>query len=386
MQEGIEKVEAAYAVFFKNSLEDFQHFSFELQTVAEQNLTAERIKSYLAIIHQHREIEETYKVTKGILLVLGKYLQMMVAYRIFKEDNVELQVASLYETFNDQFEQLCRAFEDVTGTLWSLTNVLEVVPSGCESFSFPFILNVIIQNHFRELLIEMPESREKVLKKQQHSIKRLGKAVAEKDVAVIPLWIEQVEKSWEDFEKVELEFKASLEEEDKIEEVMEVEVYLAKQREEKKKAICEARDAMESKQEVSIKEDHVGECVSQKLSKVRVNKKDFEEYQTALKDRLVKDWTETSMCKVFNGVEIANYPKFLDTLQKSADFDDKIRGDLEQLHYTDNVRENYKAFTCKETKNSGSFGMYMAVKRPHEVSQATVIIRLGLLLNNVFSE
>ena len=138
MQEGIEKVEAAYAVFFKNSLEDFQHFSFELQTVAEQSLTAERIKSYLAIIHQHREIEETYKVTKGILLVLGKYLQMMVAYRIFKEDNVELQVASLYETFNDQFEQLCRAFEEVTGTLWSLTNVLEVVPSGCESFSFPF--------------------------------------------------------------------------------------------------------------------------------------------------------------------------------------------------------------------------------------------------------
>ena len=47
MQEGIEKVEAAYAVFFKNSLEDFQHFSFELQTVAEQSLTAERIKSYL---------------------------------------------------------------------------------------------------------------------------------------------------------------------------------------------------------------------------------------------------------------------------------------------------------------------------------------------------
>ena len=93
MQEGIEKVEAAYAVFFKNSLEDFQHFSFELQTVAEQSLTAERIKSYLAIIHQHREIEETYKVTKGILLVLGKYLQMMVAYRIFKEDNVELQFA-----------------------------------------------------------------------------------------------------------------------------------------------------------------------------------------------------------------------------------------------------------------------------------------------------
>ena len=125
---------------------------------------------------------------------------------------------------------------------------------------------------------------------------------------------------------------------------------------------------MESKQEVGIKEDHVGECVSQKLSKVRVNKRDFEEYQTALKDRLVKDWTETSMCKVFNGVEIANYPKFLNTLQKSADFDDKIRSDFEQLHHTDNVRENYKAFTCKETKNSGSYGMYMAVKRPHEVT------------------
>ena len=53
---------------------------------------------------------------KYVLLVLGKYLQMMVAYRIFKEDDVENRVAILYETFNAHFDQLSGAFEEVTGT------------------------------------------------------------------------------------------------------------------------------------------------------------------------------------------------------------------------------------------------------------------------------
>ena len=119
LQEGIERVDAAYEVFLKEGLEDFKHFAYELQTVAEQNLAPERVKTYIAIIHQHKGLKETNKVMKYILLVLGKYLQMMVAYKIFKEDDVENRVANLYETFNAHFNQLRGAFEEVTGTTFS---------------------------------------------------------------------------------------------------------------------------------------------------------------------------------------------------------------------------------------------------------------------------
>jgi len=40
-QEGIETVNAAYEVFVREGLEDFQPFAFELQTVAKQKLTPE---------------------------------------------------------------------------------------------------------------------------------------------------------------------------------------------------------------------------------------------------------------------------------------------------------------------------------------------------------
>ena len=53
-QDGIEKVDAAYSVFFRNGFEDFQQYSFELQTVATQNLDPMRIKEYLRIIHQEQ--------------------------------------------------------------------------------------------------------------------------------------------------------------------------------------------------------------------------------------------------------------------------------------------------------------------------------------------
>ena len=50
----MEKVEAAYAVFLQNGFEDFQSYSFEIQTVATQNLNPQRVREYIGIIYQHQ--------------------------------------------------------------------------------------------------------------------------------------------------------------------------------------------------------------------------------------------------------------------------------------------------------------------------------------------
>ena len=47
-----------------------------------------------------------------VLAVMGKYLQMLVAYSISKEDPD--QVADHFEQFNKDFDQLCQAFKEVT--------------------------------------------------------------------------------------------------------------------------------------------------------------------------------------------------------------------------------------------------------------------------------
>ena len=47
-----------------------------------------------------------------VLAVMGKYLQMLVAYSISKEDPD--QVADHFEQFNKDFDQMCRAFKEVT--------------------------------------------------------------------------------------------------------------------------------------------------------------------------------------------------------------------------------------------------------------------------------
>ena len=53
-QDGIETVDAAYAVFLRIWFEDFQQYAFELQTCAAKNLNPQRVKEYLGIIHQHQ--------------------------------------------------------------------------------------------------------------------------------------------------------------------------------------------------------------------------------------------------------------------------------------------------------------------------------------------
>ena len=49
---------------------------------------------------------------KYVVMVRGKYLQMLVAYSIFKED-ID-QVTDHFEQFNRDFHEMCQAFKEVT--------------------------------------------------------------------------------------------------------------------------------------------------------------------------------------------------------------------------------------------------------------------------------
>ena len=51
-----------------------------------------------------------------VFFVLGKYLQMMVAYSIFKEDQERVTV--LFESFNGHIAKLNNAFLEVTGEVF----------------------------------------------------------------------------------------------------------------------------------------------------------------------------------------------------------------------------------------------------------------------------
>jgi len=124
-KDGIEKVDATYTVFLRNGFEDFQYYSFEMQTVAIQNLNPQRVKEYLGIIFQQQGLAVTQATMEYILAVMSKYLQMLVAYSIFKEDPD--QVADHFERFNRDFDQMCQAFKEVTNQTFKAGQEVEAL-------------------------------------------------------------------------------------------------------------------------------------------------------------------------------------------------------------------------------------------------------------------
>ena len=114
LQDGIERVDAAYETFLmQRNFEDFRNFAFELQTDAKAKLNPKRIREYLEIIKDTSGADMCCVVFHYIIVVLGKYLQMMVAYHIHKEDPD--RVTKEFEFFNSNYEQLVFDFTDLTG-------------------------------------------------------------------------------------------------------------------------------------------------------------------------------------------------------------------------------------------------------------------------------
>ena len=107
-------VEAAYSAFVQDGFEGFDYFAFELRTKAIQSFAPERIKNYLTISLDHQGAEMCKLALEYILLVLGKYLQMLVAYRIHKQELEK--VAILFQEFNGQYQMIQEVFQEVTGT------------------------------------------------------------------------------------------------------------------------------------------------------------------------------------------------------------------------------------------------------------------------------
>ena len=117
MQDGIEKIDAAYEVFITESkdaqFDDFKQYVFELKTIATQNLAPKRIMEYMKIIYSDGGgLPMCQYVMDYIIIVLSKYLQMMTAYNIFKEDPE--RVNSQFELFNEQYKSFVDIFEKVT--------------------------------------------------------------------------------------------------------------------------------------------------------------------------------------------------------------------------------------------------------------------------------
>ena len=116
---------------------------------------------------------------------------------------------------------------------------------------------------------------------------------------------------------------------------------------------------------------NVGETISRTLGLIQVSKKQLDEYQLQLKDQLIGKWEEKSHAKVFKGVQIARYTEFLNNFQKSTGIDDKVRADFENMEFTDSLDDKVKTFTCEGTDTGGKYGMYLAIKRPDEVSESS---------------
>ena len=100
------------------------------------------------------------------------------------------------------------------------------------------------------------------------------------------------------------------------------------------------------------------------LDCIHPSKEQYEKFQSSLKDKLVSKWTESSESKVFQGVEIAQYDKFLDFFQEATGLDDKVRAELETMKFIDRMDDKVKIFSYGGTSLSGKFGMYVALKRP----------------------
>ena len=94
-------------------MEDFQFHAFQLQTIANHNLKPEKIKEYMVTLSSAFGADTCRTTLNYIIIVLGKYLLMIVAYHIHKGDLDAVEED--YDKFNKDFYQLIQDFSKVTG-------------------------------------------------------------------------------------------------------------------------------------------------------------------------------------------------------------------------------------------------------------------------------
>ena len=109
-KDGIESIEAAYQTFvdgsqnLESTLTGFEYYIVELQTNFNQHLKPEKLEEYFRIVKKLHGEEICNKLFDYILVVKGKYLQIMTVFYIFKNDMPRVQ--NIFERFNDHYNEL----------------------------------------------------------------------------------------------------------------------------------------------------------------------------------------------------------------------------------------------------------------------------------------
>ena len=130
-RDGIEKIEAAYETFLKGAsnldltLAQLDHFIFELEVLVVQNLCPQRIKEYIRDLKVTENFEVIYMTFQYIIVVRAMYLQLACAYYIWKikTENDSDRIATEFNSFNRDFKELCKVFDEEVGTEFDPANL-----------------------------------------------------------------------------------------------------------------------------------------------------------------------------------------------------------------------------------------------------------------------
>ena len=99
-------------------MDDFRGYAFELQATAEKYFKAERVEEYMVTVFARAGHDGVIGVVSYIIIVIAKYVQIMAAYHISKEDSEGLRLT--YEGVNDNFHAYSKSFRKVTGRVLNL--------------------------------------------------------------------------------------------------------------------------------------------------------------------------------------------------------------------------------------------------------------------------
>ena len=139
------------------------------------HLSPKRIEEYLGIIFHHGGLQMCQAVMNYILLVLGKNLQMMVAYNIFNKDAE--RVTQHFQQFNLHYANLMKVFTNVTKEEFIPGKEFEAIKDEEENASVSELSNFLSKiglTDLEDLFTEESIGLEDVLKMDNTEMKDIG--------------------------------------------------------------------------------------------------------------------------------------------------------------------------------------------------------------------
>ena len=128
-KKGMEMVEAAYINFLNGShnlqgtFSLYQNYMVELQTTAILYLHPEKVKTYLIALFNSQGYDKARMAFEYAISVRGKYLQIVCAFYLFKND--QERVEKELDLFNHDFQELINIHKDLLQKVNSTSLALE---------------------------------------------------------------------------------------------------------------------------------------------------------------------------------------------------------------------------------------------------------------------